>query len=32
MLGGIFKRIYALDNARIDRVFPATMPLDVGLV
>jgi uncharacterized protein (DUF1501 family) len=32
MLGGIFKRIYALDNARIDRVFPATMPLDLGLV
>ena len=32
MLGGIFKRMYSLDNARIGRVFPNTVPSDLGLV
>jgi uncharacterized protein (DUF1501 family) len=32
MLGGIFKRMYSLDTTRIERVFPNTMPLDLGLV
>jgi uncharacterized protein (DUF1501 family) len=32
MLGGIFKRMYSLDNARIERVFPNTVPLELGLV
>ena len=32
MLGGIFKRMYSLDNARIERVFPGTVPLELGLV
>ena len=32
MLGGIFKRIYMLDSSRIERVFPNTVPLELGLV
>lgn len=32
MLGGIFKRMFALDAARLERVFPHTTPIDVGLV
>ena len=32
MLGGIFKRMYSLDQARLARVFPGTMPLDLDLV
>jgi uncharacterized protein (DUF1501 family) len=32
MLGGIFKRMYVLDNSRIERVFPNTVPLELGLV
>jgi uncharacterized protein (DUF1501 family) len=32
LLGGIFKRMYLLDNTRLQRVFPNTMPLDLGLV
>jgi uncharacterized protein (DUF1501 family) len=32
MLGGIFKRMYSLDNTRIARVFPNTMPLELGLL
>src|SRR5258706_9080197 len=32
MLGGIFKRMYGLDNSRIEQVFPNTMPLELGLV
>jgi uncharacterized protein (DUF1501 family) len=32
MLGGIFKRMYSLDNSRIGRVFPNTVPLELGLV
>ncbi len=31
MLGGIFKRMYGLDNSRIERVFPGTVPLELGL-
>jgi uncharacterized protein (DUF1501 family) len=32
LLAGLFKRVYGLDQSRLARVFPATMPLDVGLV
>jgi uncharacterized protein (DUF1501 family) len=32
LLGGIFKRIYMLDSSRIERVFPDTVPLELGLV
>jgi uncharacterized protein (DUF1501 family) len=32
MLGGIFRRMYSLDNARIARVFPNAVPIDLGLV
>jgi uncharacterized protein (DUF1501 family) len=32
MLGGIFKHMYSLDNARIERVFPNMVPRDLGLV
>jgi uncharacterized protein (DUF1501 family) len=32
LLGGIFKRMYMLDLSRIERVFPNTVPLDLGLV
>ena len=32
MLGGIFKRMYTLDNNRIERVFPNAVPLDLGLI
>jgi uncharacterized protein (DUF1501 family) len=32
MLGGIFKRMYMLDSSRIERVFPNTVPLELGLV
>jgi uncharacterized protein (DUF1501 family) len=32
MLGGIFRRMYSLDNARIARVFPSAGPLDLGVV
>jgi Protein of unknown function (DUF1501) len=32
LLGGIFKRIYMLDSSRIERVFPNTVPLELGLV
>jgi uncharacterized protein (DUF1501 family) len=32
LLAGIFKRVYGLDQPRIERVFPSTMPLDLGLV
>jgi uncharacterized protein (DUF1501 family) len=31
MLGGIFRRIYGLDNSRIERVFPRTMALELEL-
>jgi uncharacterized protein (DUF1501 family) len=32
MLGGIFKRMYSLDRARLDRVFPGTTTVDLGLL
>jgi len=32
MLGGIFKRMYSLDNTRIARIFPNTVPLDLSVV
>jgi uncharacterized protein (DUF1501 family) len=32
LLGGIFKRLYALDNGRIDRVFPRAAPRELGLL
>jgi hypothetical protein len=32
MLGGLFKRMYSLDASRLDRVFPRTVSLDLGLV
>ena len=32
MLGGIFRRMYSLDNTRIERVFPNTVPRDIGLI
>jgi len=32
MLGGIFKHMYSLDNTRIGRVFPNTVPMELGLV
>jgi uncharacterized protein (DUF1501 family) len=32
MLGGIFKRMYSLDNTRLARVFPNTVPLDLDLL
>ena len=32
MLGGIFKRMYSLDTARLERVFPNTVARDLGVV
>jgi uncharacterized protein (DUF1501 family) len=32
MLGGIFRRMYSLDTTRLERVFPNTVPRDLGLV
>jgi uncharacterized protein (DUF1501 family) len=32
MLGGIFRRMYSLDDTRIAHVFPRAVPLDLGLV
>jgi uncharacterized protein (DUF1501 family) len=32
MLGGLFKRMYGLDDAGVDRVFPRTRALDIGLI
>jgi len=32
MLGGIFRRMYGLDAARLDRVFPGAVPTDLGLI
>jgi uncharacterized protein (DUF1501 family) len=32
LIGGIFKRMYSLDSTRLERVFPKTMPLDLGLI
>jgi len=32
MLGGLFRRIYSLDQTRLQRVFPSTVPVDLNLV
>jgi hypothetical protein len=32
MLGGIFKRLYSLDNTRLAHVFPNALPVDLDLV
>jgi uncharacterized protein (DUF1501 family) len=32
MLGGIFKRMYSLDTTRLQRVFPNTVPVELGLM
>jgi uncharacterized protein (DUF1501 family) len=32
MLGGLFRRLYSLDAARLDRVFPRATPRDLDLV
>jgi uncharacterized protein (DUF1501 family) len=32
MLGGIFKRMYSLDNTRLERVFPTIVARDLGLL
>jgi uncharacterized protein (DUF1501 family) len=32
MLGGLFRRMYSLDNSRLERVFPNTVPTDLNLV
>jgi hypothetical protein len=32
MLGGMFRHLYSLDNARIARVFPNVVPRELGLV
>jgi uncharacterized protein (DUF1501 family) len=32
LLSGLFKRVYRLQDASLDRVFPRTRPLDVGLL
>jgi len=32
LLGGIFKRMYSLDQTRISRVFPQAMPIDLSLI
>jgi len=31
VLGGLFARIYGLDAARMEKIFPGTMALDIGL-
>lgn len=32
VLGGVFRRIYALDDVRLAQVFPGVRPVDIGLV
>ena len=32
LIGGVLKRMYQLDAARLERVFPDSTPLDLGLV
>ena len=32
VLGGLFARMYGLDGAQLERVFPGTKPKDLGLV
>jgi uncharacterized protein (DUF1501 family) len=32
LIGGLFRRMYLLDNTRLARVFPDAVPMDLGLV
>lgn len=32
LIGGLVKRMYQLDAARLDQVFPRSVPLDLGLI
>jgi hypothetical protein len=32
MLGGLFRHMYALDAARIARVFPNAVPRELGVI
>jgi uncharacterized protein (DUF1501 family) len=32
LLGGLFRRLYGLNGARLDRVFPSAAPVELGLV
>jgi hypothetical protein len=32
IMGGLFQRMYGLNAARIDAVFPGARPTDVGLI
>ena len=32
LLAGVFRRMYSLDSARLARVFPNTMPVDLNLI
>jgi uncharacterized protein (DUF1501 family) len=32
LLGGLFRRMYQLDNTRLERVFPGATPMDLGIV
>jgi uncharacterized protein (DUF1501 family) len=32
LLAGLFKRMYGLDGARLDTVFPRTNAIDLGLL
>jgi len=32
VLGGVFRRLYGLDDARLAQVFPGTRSRDIGLV
>ena len=32
LIGGLFKRIYSLDAARLERVFPNARAQDLGLI
>jgi len=32
VLGGLFRRMYGLTPAQVDRVFPGARPIELGLV
>jgi hypothetical protein len=32
LIGGVVRRLYGLDAARIDKVFPAAPPKDLALI
>ena len=32
LLGGVFKRMYLLDNTRLGQIFPGAVPADIGLL